>query len=180
MATQRNVYNFLQLHVLPLMQPLLGAIFQQENARPHTDRVSQDCLLTVTTLPWPTRSPKLSPMEHVWDHLGLRVGHPTSLNELEARVQQIWNEMSEDIIQNLYASINDRIVSCIRATSSQTLEMLKKAYKYYRSGTRVVSPLSRAENETEGTTFCRFRSCDPKCDKATEGPLKNLFQKCFE
>ncbi|GFU24177.1 transposable element Tcb2 transposase [Trichonephila clavipes] len=28
-------------------------IFQQDNARPHTARVSQDCLHTVTTLPWP-------------------------------------------------------------------------------------------------------------------------------
>ncbi|GFX38794.1 transposable element Tcb2 transposase [Trichonephila clavipes] len=78
---------------------------------PHTARVSQDCLRTVTTLPWPARSPDLSPIEHIWDHLGLRVWHPTSLNALEARLQQIWNEMSQDIIQNLYASMSDRIAS---------------------------------------------------------------------
>ncbi|GFX04004.1 transposable element Tcb2 transposase [Trichonephila clavipes] len=29
-----------------------GAIFQQDNAQPHTARVSQDCLRTVTILPW--------------------------------------------------------------------------------------------------------------------------------
>ncbi|PRD27911.1 UNVERIFIED_CONTAM: hypothetical protein NCL1_34010 [Trichonephila clavipes] len=34
---------------------------------------------------------------------GRGVRHPTSLNELEARVQQIWNEMSQDMKQNLYA-----------------------------------------------------------------------------
>ncbi|GFV88340.1 transposable element Tcb2 transposase [Trichonephila clavipes] len=83
---------------------LQGAIFQQDNAQSHTARVSQDCLRTVTTLPWPARSPHLSPIEHIWDHLGRRVGHPTSLNELEARLQQIWSEMSQNIIQNLYAS----------------------------------------------------------------------------
>ncbi|GFV58780.1 transposable element Tcb2 transposase [Trichonephila clavipes] len=44
-------------------------------------------------------------------YLGRRIGHPTSLNELEARLQQIWNEMSQDIIQNLYASIPDRMAS---------------------------------------------------------------------
>ncbi|GFX73569.1 hypothetical protein TNCV_2342741 [Trichonephila clavipes] len=38
-----------------------------------------------------------------------------SLNELEARLQQIWNEMSQDITQNLYSSMLDRIASCIRA-----------------------------------------------------------------
>ncbi|GFU13430.1 uncharacterized protein TNCV_937431 [Trichonephila clavipes] len=57
------------------------------------------CLRTVTTLPWPARFPDLSPIEHIWDHLGRRVGHPTSLNELEARLQQIWNEASQDIVQ---------------------------------------------------------------------------------
>ncbi|GFV96805.1 transposable element Tcb2 transposase [Trichonephila clavipes] len=70
MIAQRYVHDTLQPHVLPLMQRLPGAIFQQDNARPHTARVSQDCLRTVTTLPWPARSPYLSPIEHIWDHLG--------------------------------------------------------------------------------------------------------------
>ncbi|GFU50303.1 transposable element Tcb1 transposase [Trichonephila clavipes] len=65
----------------------------------------------LNTLPWPARSPDLSPIKHIWGHLGQPVGYPTSLNELEARLQQIWNEMSQDIIQNLYASIPDRIAS---------------------------------------------------------------------
>ncbi|GFV57641.1 transposable element Tcb1 transposase [Trichonephila clavipes] len=79
----------------------------------------QDCLCTVTTLPWPARSPDVSPIEHIWDPLGRRAGQPTSLNELEARLQQIWNEMSEDI-QNLYVSMPDRIASCIRARGVST------------------------------------------------------------
>ncbi|GFW48916.1 transposable element Tcb2 transposase [Trichonephila clavipes] len=81
------------------MQRLLGTIFQQNNASHQTARVSQECLHTVTTLPWPARSLDFSPIEHIWDHLGWRVEHPTSLNELEARLQQTWNEMSQDIIQ---------------------------------------------------------------------------------
>ncbi|GFT98133.1 transposable element Tcb2 transposase [Trichonephila clavipes] len=74
------------------MQRLPGAIFQQENARPHTARVSQDCLRTVTTIPWTARCLKFSPIEHIWDHLGRRAGHLTSLNELEPRLQQIWKK----------------------------------------------------------------------------------------
>ncbi|GFU75528.1 uncharacterized protein TNCV_2862441 [Trichonephila clavipes] len=65
------------------------------NARHHTARVSQDCLRTVTALPWPARYPDLSPVEPIGDHLGRRVGHPTCLNELDVRLQQIWNEMSQ-------------------------------------------------------------------------------------
>ncbi|GFU80167.1 transposable element Tcb1 transposase [Trichonephila clavipes] len=96
------------------------AIFQQDNARPHTTRVSQDCLRTLNTLLWPARSPDLSPVEHIWDYLGWRDWHRSSLNELEARFQHIWSEMSQDIIQNLYASMPDRIASYIRAREGST------------------------------------------------------------
>ncbi|GFT67833.1 transposable element Tcb1 transposase [Trichonephila clavipes] len=92
--------------------------FQQDNARPHKARVSQDCLRTVTILPWPARCPDLSPIEHIWDHLGRRVGHPTSLNELEARLQQIWNEMFHKTSYRF--CMPDRIASCIRARGGST------------------------------------------------------------
>ncbi|GFX16473.1 transposable element Tcb1 transposase [Trichonephila clavipes] len=120
MTAQQYVHDILQPYVLPLMKRLPGAIFQQDNARPPTARVSQDSLNTVTTLPWPVKSPDLSLIEHIWDNFGRRVGHPTNLNELEARLQQIWNEISQDIIQNLYASILDHIAWCIRSRGGST------------------------------------------------------------
>ncbi|GFU95700.1 l-Fucosyltransferase [Trichonephila clavipes] len=70
MTAQWYVHDILQPHVLPLMQRFPGAIIQQDNAWPHTARVSQDCLCTVTTLPWSARSPDLSPIEYIWNHLG--------------------------------------------------------------------------------------------------------------
>ncbi|GFT62079.1 transposable element Tcb1 transposase [Trichonephila clavipes] len=79
-----------------------------------------NCLRTVSTLPWPSRFSDLSPIKHIWDHLGRRVGHPTNLNELEGRLQQIWNEMFQDIIQSLYDSVPDHIASCIRAIEGST------------------------------------------------------------
>ncbi|GFU88058.1 transposable element Tcb1 transposase [Trichonephila clavipes] len=94
--------------------------FQQDDARPHTARVSQDCLCTVSTLPWPDRSPDLSPIKNIWDHLRRLVGHPASLNELESRLQQIWYEMSQDIIQNLYAPMPNLITLCVRARGGST------------------------------------------------------------
>ncbi|GFW48550.1 transposable element Tcb2 transposase [Trichonephila clavipes] len=91
MTAQRHVHDILQPHVLPLMQRHPGTIFQQDNARPYTERPVQDCHHTVTTLPWPARSSDLSPIKHIWDHFARRVVHPTSLSELESRLQQIWN-----------------------------------------------------------------------------------------
>ncbi|GFW18038.1 transposable element Tcb1 transposase [Trichonephila clavipes] len=117
MTAKRYVHDILPPHLLPLMQRLPGAIFQQGNARPH---MSRDCLRTITTLPGPVPSADLSPIEPTWDHLGQRVGHPTSLNELEARLQPIWNEMSQYIIQSLYASMPERIASCIYAGGGST------------------------------------------------------------
>ncbi|GFW62115.1 transposable element Tcb1 transposase [Trichonephila clavipes] len=96
------------------MQRLSGAIFKQDNFQPHTAKVSQDCLRSVINFPWSVRLPDLSPIEYIWDNLGRRVELPTCLNKLEAGLQQIWNEISEDILQNLYVSMPDRIASRIR------------------------------------------------------------------
>ncbi|PRD25954.1 UNVERIFIED_CONTAM: Transposable element Tcb2 transposase [Trichonephila clavipes] len=63
MTAQWYAHDILQPHVLPLIQWIPGAIFQQDNARSHTARVSQDCLRPVTTLPWHVRFPDLSPMD---------------------------------------------------------------------------------------------------------------------
>ncbi|GFU38725.1 transcription factor RFX4 [Trichonephila clavipes] len=72
MTAKWYVHDILQPNVLPFMQQLPGALFQQNNAQPHTARVSQDCLRTVTILPWPARSPDVSPVEYIWGHLERR------------------------------------------------------------------------------------------------------------
>ncbi|GFU31687.1 transposable element Tcb2 transposase [Trichonephila clavipes] len=91
MTAQWYVHGILQSHVFPLMQRLPGAIFQLDNSRPPMARGSQDCLRTVITLRWPNRPLDLSPIEHIWDHLGRRATLPMSLNELQTRLRQIWN-----------------------------------------------------------------------------------------
>ncbi|GFV78865.1 transposable element Tcb2 transposase [Trichonephila clavipes] len=67
---QWYIHDILQPHVLPLMQWLPGASCQQDNVRSNMTRVPQDCLRTVTTLPLPARFLDVSPIEHIWDHLG--------------------------------------------------------------------------------------------------------------
>ncbi|GFT02901.1 transposon Tf2-9 polyprotein [Trichonephila clavipes] len=61
---QRYVDDILRPYVGPLLNGLSGAIFQQDNARPHTARVAQDFLRHFQTLPWQARSPDLSLVEH--------------------------------------------------------------------------------------------------------------------
>ncbi|GFT55681.1 DDE_3 domain-containing protein [Trichonephila clavipes] len=55
---QRYVDDILRLHVEPFLNGLSGAVFQQDNARPHTARVAQDLLRHFQTLPWLTMEEK--------------------------------------------------------------------------------------------------------------------------
>ncbi|GFS91038.1 transposable element Tcb2 transposase [Trichonephila clavipes] len=75
-GTMTSQWYVLQPYVLPLMQWLSGAIFQQDNTRPHRARGSPDYLRTVTPFPLPADSPDLSSIDHIWDHLGRRLGIP--------------------------------------------------------------------------------------------------------
>ncbi|GFT15429.1 DDE_3 domain-containing protein [Trichonephila clavipes] len=83
---QRYVDDILRPHVGPFPNGLPGAIFQQDNARPHTARVAQDFQRHFQTLPWPPRSPFLSPVEHVRDQLKRQMSSCHSVHDLELAV----------------------------------------------------------------------------------------------
>ena len=61
--------------VVPYLQQHHVGIFQHDNAHPHTARHTQNILRinNVNVLQWPARSPDLSPIEHLQDHLGRQV-----------------------------------------------------------------------------------------------------------
>ncbi|GFV48181.1 DDE_3 domain-containing protein [Trichonephila clavipes] len=95
-TSQRYVDDILRPHVGPFLNGLPGAIFQQDNARPHTARVAQHFLRHFQTLPWPARSPDLSPVEHVWDQLKRQMPWCHSVHDLELAVQDLWAHLPQD------------------------------------------------------------------------------------
>ncbi|GFU68150.1 transposable element Tc3 transposase [Trichonephila clavipes] len=117
---QRYVDDILRPHVGPFLNGLPEAIFQQDNARPHTARVAQDFLRHFQTLPWLARSLDLFPVEHVWDQLKRQVPSCHSVHDLELAVQDLWAHLPQDNIRCLINSMPDRVAACIAAGCGPT------------------------------------------------------------
>ena len=77
--------------LLPFHRQEGDELFQLDKARPRTAVVSQRALRDVQQLPWPARSPDLSPIEHVWvmmkRELTLSLEPATTIAELRQQEQ---------------------------------------------------------------------------------------------
>ncbi|GFX86326.1 transposable element Tc3 transposase [Trichonephila clavipes] len=117
---QRYAEDILRPHVGHFLNGRPGAIFQQDNAIPHTARVAQDFLRHFQNLPWPARSPNLSPVEHVWDQLKRQMPLCHSVHDLDLAVQNLWAHLPQDNIRCLINSMPDRVAACIAAGCGPT------------------------------------------------------------
>ena len=118
--------TIVQHNVLPFMAQHRLRLFQQDNARPHVARVTLDFLRQqhVNTLPWPSLSPDLSPIEHVWAELGRQVRsrpvQPANLQQLEAALNQEWQAIPQYIIRRYVQSMHRRCQAVIQAQGGHT------------------------------------------------------------
>ncbi|GFX81079.1 transposable element Tcb2 transposase [Trichonephila clavipes] len=112
---QRYVDDILRPHVGSLLNSLPGAIFQQDNARPHTGPPTSfsDSFMAGPLL-------RLSPVEHVWDQLKRQMTSCHSVHDLELAVQDLWAHRPQDNIMCLINSMPDRVAVCIAAGGGPT------------------------------------------------------------
>lgn len=118
------IHNIIQPVVVPFVTSVNNGVFQHDNARPHTTRATQHALRGVRQLPWPARSPDLSPIEHIWDMMGqrlLRSPRPaTTIPDLRIQIEDAWNSIPQSHIQHLYDRLHDRIAECVTVNGGST------------------------------------------------------------
>jgi transposase len=95
-------------------------IIMDDNAPIHRSRLVKSWMEdnSVTSLQWPPYSPDLNPIEDLWAYIKNTINRnphpPTSVEMLDAAVQEIWENTRVSFIQRLYNSIPQRIRHCIK------------------------------------------------------------------
>ena len=124
---QRYIDDILRPVVVPFIQQQpRGLLFQHDNARPHTARLTQNFLANanVQVLPWPACSPDMNPIEHLWDHLDRQIRRrrvpPVNVQDLERCLLEEWQRITPNVIRRLTASVRRRVLACIDADGGHT------------------------------------------------------------
>ncbi|GFV02689.1 transposable element Tcb1 transposase [Trichonephila clavipes] len=105
---QRYISEMLDTVVLPYLQGLATAIFQQDNAQPHVPRIVQRYSVNhnIELFPWLAHSPDLSPIENMWPMVAQRLTQITpqaaTPDKLWQRVEAAWSAVPQEHIQSLF------------------------------------------------------------------------------
>ncbi|GFT92477.1 transposable element Tc1 transposase [Trichonephila clavipes] len=103
----------------PGIMGLTTAIFQQNNAPPHVTRIVQRFFVNhkIELLPWPARSPDLSPIEDMWSMIAQRLTQITppaaTPDQLWQHVEVAWSAVPQEHIQSLFESMSRHVSAVI-------------------------------------------------------------------
>ena len=121
---QRYIEDILELIVYPhfLAHQAARPIIQDDNARPHRARIVTDSLAQegIENLQWPSRSPNMNRIEHVWDRMGRNVCK-----------------------RNDVATLDDHVRALVDVEQFGALAAWKTSARYATASTRVTTALRR-------------------------------------
>jgi hypothetical protein len=101
-------------------------IFQHDNDPKHRDRRVQEWLnqQPFVVLEWPSQSPDLNPIEHLWVWLKRRLNQyehpPSGMIELWERIEAEWDKIGMDKCLRLIESMRRRIEAVLKAKGMWT------------------------------------------------------------
>ena len=121
MNSNHYVMNTLPNYLIPsihLLHPEGRYIFQQDNASPHTARITREWLQenNVEVLEWPPYSPDLNPMENVWGYMKKKLYHdmPTTPQGAIECMRRMWLQLTPMYAQRLINSLQSRCRLVVR------------------------------------------------------------------
>ncbi|PIC13704.1 hypothetical protein B9Z55_027567 [Caenorhabditis nigoni] len=100
--------------------------FQQDNASIHSSNSTKNWFAAkgIKVLDWPACSPDLNPIENLWGSLVRRVykngKQYGSIQELKDALQKEWDAISTAELEQLVASMTDRLVEVIQKNGGET------------------------------------------------------------
>ncbi len=98
--------------------------FQQDNDPKHTAKITKEWLHnnSVTVLEWPSQSPDLNPIEHLWRDLKMAVHQrlPSNLTELERICKEEWQRIPKSRSEKLVASFPKRLMAVLNQKGAST------------------------------------------------------------
>ena len=109
-------------------------IFQRDNDPKHTTKILKEWLQdnSVNVLEWPSQSPDLNPIEHLWRDLKMAVHQrfPSNLMDLERCCKEEWAKLPKDGCAKLVASYSKRLEAVIAAKGASTKYWAKAMNTY--------------------------------------------------
>lgn len=123
----RNVYlNILETVLYPFARSTFGRSFivQQDNDPKHCSRLVKQWFdrRRVTLMNWPSQSPDLNPIEHMWEELERRLRHKRAKNadEKYQQLKEEWERIPQAVIDALIESMPRRCQAVIDAKGFST------------------------------------------------------------
>ena len=99
-------------------------LFQHDNDPKHKSKFVSEWFRQerIEVLPWPSQSPDLNPIEHLWDHLDRQIKGRNAKNAKEKFkiIKEEWQKIPVDVCRNLVDSMQKRCFEVIKTLGFPT------------------------------------------------------------